>query len=240
MPDSSSSSISFLTLRISIRVPLGSLLHRLCSISLRSVAGQLVCRRAQCELVADRPEAGDASDRNVGEIGALPEALARMNVREMHLDERNLHGEQRVPERDARVREPGGVEDDEGHVTRGRLMDACDQVGLRVALERGEAMTRFRRELCHLLVDLLQADVSVQPGLAHAQQVEVGTVEQQDVSHGPPRISSDGSEFSADCRQMATVRPDWGYLSSGFAERSRLRGLFRYPLAPEGVSSPRH
>ena len=104
----------------------------------------------------------------------------------MHLDKGDPHGQQRITKRDARVREARGIEDDESDMTRGRLVDAGDQLGLGVALEGGDPVTCFRRQLRHPLVYLFEGDVPIQPGLAYTQEVEVGTVEQQYVSHEPP------------------------------------------------------
>src|ERR1700734_1263994 len=61
MPDSSSSSISFFTLRMSIREPLEE--------SLVSGTGQAGARGIERELVAFRSQTHDAADRDVGEIG---------------------------------------------------------------------------------------------------------------------------------------------------------------------------
>ena len=66
----------------------------------------------------------------------VPERLARVHVAQVHLDERDLHRQQRVAQRDARVREAGRVEDDERDVAGRRLVDALDQLGFGVALER--------------------------------------------------------------------------------------------------------
>ena len=72
-----------------------------------------------------------------------------------------------------------GIEDDECHVTRGRLVDARDQLGFRVALESGEPMTGLGRKLCHALVDLLEADMTVEAWLTHAEQIQIRTVQPQ-------------------------------------------------------------
>ena len=118
-------------------------------------------------------------NRDVGEVGVLPETLARVHVREVHFDERDLYCEQGIAQRDARVREARGVEDDEGPVARGRLMYARDQLGFRVALESGEPMTGLGRKLCHALVDLLEADVTVEAWLTHTEQIQIRTVQQR-------------------------------------------------------------
>jgi hypothetical protein len=66
-------------------------------------------------------------------------------------------------------------------------VDPPDQLGLGVALEDAEPVTVFGRELRHALVDLLQSHMPVQAGLACAQQVQVRTIEQQQMGHGRQR-----------------------------------------------------
>src|SRR4030095_11171652 len=112
MPDSSSNSISFLTLRISMPGPL----FFIGSVARRATGGEVMHRRPQRELVADRAKAGDLPDDDIGEKRVMRERLASMHVREMHFDERQLDGQQRVAQCDARVGEPGWVEDDDTDV----------------------------------------------------------------------------------------------------------------------------
>src|SRR5918999_5730475 len=103
MPDSSSSSMSFLTLRISITSPLV-----LCPL----LAGgrEMVSGSAQRQLVADRAEPGDRAHGDVRKMGVMTEALACVHVAQVHFDERDLHRQQRVAQRNARMRERGRVE----------------------------------------------------------------------------------------------------------------------------------
>ena len=60
-----------------------------------------------------RAQADDAAGGNAGQIRAMPEFLAREYVAQMNLDERYGHGEKRVAQRDARVREGAGIDDRE-------------------------------------------------------------------------------------------------------------------------------
>src|SRR5687767_9426386 len=83
MPDSSSSSMSFLILRISIETTLGK---RSCGPARtgsgpgRNLGLQARDGGAGGELVALGAEAEDDARGNVGEIRAVPEGLARMDV----------------------------------------------------------------------------------------------------------------------------------------------------------------
>src|SRR5262245_33252109 len=96
IPDSSSSSMSFLTLRMSIAVA-----------PLRALAGatQALVGRPQRELVADGAESRDRPDGDVGKIGVAAELLARLHVAQVDLDERHADREQRVAQRHAGMRQ---------------------------------------------------------------------------------------------------------------------------------------
>src|ERR1700686_4573819 len=84
MPDSSSSSISFFTLRISFREPLEeSMVLNVCQ------AGACGLER---QLVADGTQSENAADRDVGQIRMLSKNLAREHVAQVNFDERHRHG----------------------------------------------------------------------------------------------------------------------------------------------------
>src|SRR5208283_4538538 len=68
IPDSSSNSINFLTLRMSIREPL--------EVSSILSGGQARAGGFERKLVSEGPKAKYAADREVGQIGVMPELLA--------------------------------------------------------------------------------------------------------------------------------------------------------------------
>src|SRR5690606_28537503 len=105
MPDSSSSSISFFTLRISMRAPEegGS-----------SGRGEARGSGTQGKFIAQRPETDDLADGDVREIRVAAECLARVHVRQVHFDERQSDAEDGIAQGDAGVRECAGVQDQEG------------------------------------------------------------------------------------------------------------------------------
>ena len=117
-------------------------------------------RRRQRELGARHPEAGDRPKRDVREIRVVSERLARRDVRQMHLDERNLCGQQRVAQRDTRMRERRRIEQNGGDSLIAGSMDSLNQLGLGIALERLELVTG-RRRLRERLIDVLQVQEDV-------------------------------------------------------------------------------
>ena len=64
------------------------------------------------ELVAIGAEAGDAADAGARDARPVAKGLARVGVREVHLDAGEGDGRERVEDRDRRVRVRAGVEDE--------------------------------------------------------------------------------------------------------------------------------
>src|ERR1700739_2968489 len=98
MPDSSSSSMSFLIFRMSMPGLPPRERRGPCASGRRS---EPLCGGAHGDLVAKGAEAADHADGDVGEIRVASERLTGMRVGEMHLDERQAGGEDRVPPGDA-------------------------------------------------------------------------------------------------------------------------------------------
>src|SRR3546814_18437217 len=61
-----------------------------------------------------------------------------------------------------------------------------DQGVLGVGLEAGQLMALLQRARCQVGVDLVQRGAAIHLRLARAEQVEVGTVQDQKLGHGKP------------------------------------------------------
>ena len=109
----------------------------------------------------------------------MPEALARENVGQMHLNHRQTHGTDRIVDGDGGVRVRARIDDDtagRGH----RLLDPVDQRALLVGL--AEIDRQAEAFACHraIALDIGQALGTIDARLARAEQVQVGTVEDED------------------------------------------------------------
>ena len=161
-------------------------------------------RGREAEPIAFGAESRDDADREVREVRMAPERLARVNVRKMHLDERNRDRRESIAKRDARVRQRAGIDHDEcGTVAAGRVQ-AIDQRAFGVRLERDEIMARSLRDRGKIGVDLGQCRAAVNLRLAAAEQVEVRSVEDEDLGHRIRLPAGKG----------ALVSPSGGFLSS--------------------------
>src|ERR1039457_2817012 len=126
IPDSSSSSINFFTLRMSIREPL--------EVSSILSCGQACAGRFERKFVSDGPKSEYATDREVGQIGVMPELLAREYVAEVNLDERYGCCQKCIAQRDAGVRIRARIDDYECNPVALGAMHLADQFVLRVTL----------------------------------------------------------------------------------------------------------
>ena len=116
----------------------------------------------------------------VGKIGMVAEALASVDVGQVHLDEGDGHRSQGVAHGDAGMRVGSGVDDDErGPVGTGGL-DAVDQRAFVVALEMVEGSPMPAGQVGQPGIDVGQRGVAVDLGLTGAQQVQVGAMNDQE------------------------------------------------------------
>jgi len=121
------------------------------------------------------------------------ERLARMHIRQVHLDERDRHRRQRVAQRHAGVGEGGRVDHDEGGAVGARGVDALDQQVLGIGLHAAQAMPGRLRLRAQARINLRQGGAPVHGGFAFAQEIEVGTVKNEDIGH---RCASPGEAQS--------------------------------------------
>ena len=98
----------------------------------------------------------------------------------MHLNERHTDGEQGVADREARVRERGGVDDRPvGSPT--QSLDRFDQLALVIGLRPAALDAEGARPLARGGLDLSQRGAPVQVRLALPQQIQVRAVQDGDV-----------------------------------------------------------
>src|SRR6185312_17479546 len=145
------------------------------------------CDRLEGELVALRPKPENAAGGGEADIGMMPEALAPEDVGQMHLDNRQVGGLERVVHRDRGVRQSAGVENDPIR-SLARLLDPVDELALVIGLAEidGEVERRGPRDAA--LLDIGQRIVAVSRRFPHAEQVEVRAVKYKDGRQGRPPV----------------------------------------------------
>src|SRR5258708_26115604 len=135
-------------------------------------------RRRERELVALPAEAADDPARGPTYEGIVAEFVAPINVGEVHLDDRQGGGVERIEYGDRGVREGAGIEDD-AVCGLPRLVNPVDQLAfvVRLAEIHDEVERSGTFEAC--LLDVRQRLMAVDFRLAQAEQVEVRSVEDQ-------------------------------------------------------------
>src|ERR1700694_2901561 len=126
----------------------------------------------ESQTIAVGPEPRDHSYREIGQQRAAPLRLARKDVREVDLDERHPHGEQRIAHRETRVREGRRIDQCAGGLGRAsEALNRLHQLALVVRLGPGALSTQPARPLPRRALDLRQAGAAVHLRLALTQQV---------------------------------------------------------------------
>src|SRR5690625_51657 len=165
--ESSSSSISFLTLRMSI------ITLWLQSFSVRPALGLVQPRHAgiQSQQVAPGTKAQHHADGDVGKVAEPAEGFTLVHIGEVHFNEGEVGCQQGIPERDAGVRIGSRVEQDQVHPVIGSGVNALDELGLAIGLKGFQPMSGGHRALVELAIDVCQAESTVDFGLPTAEPV---------------------------------------------------------------------
>src|SRR5690242_2802887 len=153
---------------------------------LRSMSGaapEVAAGRFQGELVDHGPQARDHAGGDVGEIGVFPEGFPGVDVRQVHLDEGDADRREGVAKRDTGVRESRRIDDDVGGFVAFRGMDALDEGGFRVALQRRKLVPGPLGLGRQPGIDRFEGIPAVVLGFALPQQVQVRPVNHQDLRH---------------------------------------------------------
>src|SRR3954454_19591418 len=128
-------------------------------------------------------EPHDDAGGHGGEVGVLPELLARVHVRHVHLHDRHVRARDRVPQRHRRVRVGAGVQhhadDVPGGVAAARLLHPVDELALVVALPGLHLQAVAVRLLPAEGLHVRQRRRPVDRRLPGAQQVQVRAVEHE-------------------------------------------------------------
>src|SRR4051794_2752784 len=130
------------------------------------------------ELVAMRAEARQDAGRGERHVGVMPEGFALVDVRDVALDHGNFAGVQRVQDGDRGMRESAGVDDNPGGDD-AVFVDRVDDFVFAVALAEVDLKAEFTREASALGFDIRQGLMPVDVRLALAEQVQVGSVQNE-------------------------------------------------------------
>jgi hypothetical protein len=114
----------------------------------------------------------------------MPEALAPMHVRDVHLEDWKVAGVQRVEDRDGSMGEGSGVDDDPTRLL-ARCVNPIDDLIFAVALVEADFEFQLLRQGPAVALDTRERLMAVDMRLALAQKVQVRSVQDEDdAAHG--------------------------------------------------------
>jgi hypothetical protein len=114
-----------------------------------------------------------------------------VHVGKVDLHDRHLDRGDRVAEGDRVVGERARVEDDAGEPLALRGLEPVDQLALVIRLPALDRVAAATRMIAEHAVDLRERDLAVHPGLAGAEQIQVGAVQHENF-HARRELSISG------------------------------------------------
>ncbi len=143
----------------------------------------MVEQRVQAEQVAVRAEARNHTDGNVRQERLPPRGLSRENVRQVDFYERDLHREERVPDRDRGVSVRGSI-DQRTICVPVELVHELHELTLMVGLMPDHLEVLRRGVLANGPLDVVQRLAAVHMRLSCTEKIEVGPVQNSDAHLG--------------------------------------------------------
>ena len=130
-------------------------------------------------LIPKDPQSHNNPRGLIAEVALMPPRLPRMHIAHMQLNKRDIHPQQRIPNRHGRMRETTRVDNDSVNVVTG-CVDAVDQSTFVVGLEGVERCAHGGGVGGAGGLDIGESGVAVDVWFAGAEEVEVGAVEEED------------------------------------------------------------
>lgn len=141
--------------------------------------GQAACDEvAKSVAVSGDAPTEDRGHAHVGDHGDLSPWLTILHIRDVNLDGRDPDCLDRIPDGVRVVREGSGVDDDSVGVPSG--MKAVDQVAFMIRLEGVDGCAKIGSPRPAGSIQLFDAGRTVDLGRTHADQVQVGSIDDDD------------------------------------------------------------
>ena len=139
--------------------------------------------RLESESVTVDTESTNHAHSDIGQIGVFAKILAGIHIRQMNFDEWQAGGEEGVAYRDTGVGIGSRVDNDEFDLVIPGLLDAIDNLAFAIRLEGLQCYALLTGHASQILVDLSECVGAIDFRFACTQQVQVGAMDDQNVSH---------------------------------------------------------
>lgn len=130
------------------------------------------------KFVAQRTTPADNPNRKVRKIGSPAKRFPPVDVRQMDLHKRNVHGAERIPDGNAGMRKGRRIDNNEVDGLVHRLMDPVHKLMLGIALKQEQLATQGHRFLFQTGFYLTQGIPAIDPWLPSTQEIDIGPVQQ--------------------------------------------------------------
>jgi hypothetical protein len=139
-----------------------------------------------------------------GKIREMTKCLALMHIGDMHFNEWDGNASQRVAQCNTGMGQSSRIDDDRVHLRLSGRMDAVNHCAFMVALEAGQADAGSVCLRPGCLFDIGQGSASIDVRLARTQQIQVGSIEQENIF-----CHLDGIPFDDDGSILPLNDVDW-------------------------------
>src|SRR5215468_5354194 len=180
-------------------------------------------RRVHAQEIAAGTEARDLSASDGGDHRVTAKLLTAVDVGEVDFDNGKGDGGDGVTQRERVVGEGAWIHDDGAKAFPRRALDPVDELAFVIRLPTHRFRAPAARMTLDLTVELSQRGTSVHRGLARPQEIEIGSVEDEDARGGRP------CHCRGEYTLIATCRPRTAPLPAG-SPRWR-----RAPVSPAGA-----
>src|ERR1700674_290187 len=149
----------------------------------------LLRQELQCHLISHKSEPRNHAAGGARGHAPGAEFLARVDIREVHLHDRERERLEAVEERQRVVGQGPGIDDDAGRAG-GLLLQEVDDLALVVALEEADLEAQLLGFGAHGLVEVVEGARPVDVRLPPAEQVQVRPVDDDDPLHASALVTT--------------------------------------------------
>lgn len=133
----------------------------------------------QGEFIPVCAETKQAAACDITEIALVPKILPGKRIAQVNFDERDLNGQQGIPQGHACMREGARVQDNEFDLIVGGLLDTVNEFVFGIALKAVELASKLPGKINAALLNVGKGGYTVDIGFAGSEQIQVRTIDEQ-------------------------------------------------------------
>src|ERR1700704_6015036 len=199
-----------------------------------------------CQRIALDPEAAQAGLGHRRDVGMVTKTLAREDVADVDLDYWHIDCRDRVADRHGSMSIGARVDDDSNRLLGAGVVDRIHDFALVVRLAKFDRELAPLRGLAAQRLDVVERRVAIGLGLARAEEIEIGAVEDVDGfrHRRSGAVTREGVPLYRDLARKGEAKPAQRDSTTGrgtgaaFTLRRRAVSLLRPSGSPVGMAGP--